>query len=128
MEIFVYILIGIAVFLLCRELNCWYWKLNQIVSLLEEIKEKMGKSEPVYEQSGNNKPKPDLNNFLNNKPVDKQSNKEETLNNFLNNKPVGKQSNKEETDYNKWTCPKCGAENGGNWYYCSKCGKQREMP
>ena len=109
MELFAYILIGIAIFFLCRELNCWYWKLNQIVSLLEEIKEKMGKSEPVYEQSGNNKPKPDLNNFL-------------------NNKPVGKQSNKEETDHNKWTCPKCGTENGGNWYYCSKCGKQREMP
>ncbi|MBC7714016.1 MAG: hypothetical protein H7177_11800 [Rhizobacter sp.] len=34
----VIIIIGtIVVFFICRELLCWYWKINKIVSLLEEI-------------------------------------------------------------------------------------------
>lgn len=35
-----YILIGagaVGVFLLLREFNCWYWKINQRLALLEEI-------------------------------------------------------------------------------------------
>jgi len=40
-------LIGILVvcfiiFMICRELVCWYWKLNRIVSLLESINKKLG--------------------------------------------------------------------------------------
>lgn len=29
------------VFLIARELMCWYWKLNKMVSLLESINEKL---------------------------------------------------------------------------------------
>jgi len=40
-------LIGILVvcfiiFMICREIVCWYWKLNRIVSLLESINKKLG--------------------------------------------------------------------------------------
>jgi hypothetical protein len=28
----------IAVFFLCRELMCWYWKQNEIVSILKDIR------------------------------------------------------------------------------------------
>ena len=35
--IIIVVLFGtIIIFLVCRELICWYWKLNRIVSLLEE--------------------------------------------------------------------------------------------
>lgn len=31
------VLIGaVIVFLICRELICWYWKINKIVALMEE--------------------------------------------------------------------------------------------
>lgn len=43
MEIFSLSLISFVViliiFLLCRELNCWYWKINEKLSLLEEIRD-----------------------------------------------------------------------------------------
>jgi len=29
--------IPIIIFIVCRELVCWYWKLNRIVELLERI-------------------------------------------------------------------------------------------
>lgn len=32
----VFLLILLGVFLLCRELNCWYWKINRRIELLEE--------------------------------------------------------------------------------------------
>jgi hypothetical protein len=42
-DAFIIIMIGvsIAVFLICREIVTWYFKLNRIVSLLEEINGKL---------------------------------------------------------------------------------------
>ncbi len=34
--------ISILVFIICRELVCWYWKLNRIVELLEQIASQKG--------------------------------------------------------------------------------------
>lgn len=49
MMIFVLIVVTIIIFLLCREVVCWYWKLNRIVIYLnkiivrlDDILEKMG--------------------------------------------------------------------------------------
>lgn len=42
---FVTLLIVILIFLICRELVCWYWKLNEVVSLLRDIKESLNKIE-----------------------------------------------------------------------------------
>lgn len=35
----VFIVIGVCfvIFLLCREVMCWYWKVNRIIELLEKI-------------------------------------------------------------------------------------------
>lgn len=30
------LIITIAIFLICREIVCWYWKINKRISLLEE--------------------------------------------------------------------------------------------
>ena len=42
-SVLVTIFVGIIIFLLCRELMCWYWKLNRIVVLLESIDAKLNK-------------------------------------------------------------------------------------
>ncbi|PKM11168.1 MAG: hypothetical protein CVV13_10165 [Gammaproteobacteria bacterium HGW-Gammaproteobacteria-3] len=36
-EILVYIVVAIIVFLIFREIICWYWKINRNVELLTEI-------------------------------------------------------------------------------------------
>jgi len=36
------LLIVLVVFLICREVVCWYWKLNKIVELLEEQNKLLG--------------------------------------------------------------------------------------
>ncbi len=33
----VYLLVILVIFLLIREVLCWYWKINKVVSLLEDI-------------------------------------------------------------------------------------------
>ena len=35
-SIFILIIISVVVFLICRELICWYWKINKTVALMEE--------------------------------------------------------------------------------------------
>lgn len=40
-ELLVGILILLVVFLLFREFFCWYWKINRIVALLEQIEAKL---------------------------------------------------------------------------------------
>jgi hypothetical protein len=36
-QIIAAVIIGaIVIFLICRELMCWYWKINRIIALLEE--------------------------------------------------------------------------------------------
>lgn len=48
----IFLLIILVVFLVCREIVCWYWKLNKIVAnqerqnqLLESILERLGSPE-----------------------------------------------------------------------------------
>ena len=43
---FLFLAIVLLIFLICRELVCWYWKINRIVSLLESIDQKLGRSTP----------------------------------------------------------------------------------
>jgi hypothetical protein len=35
------IVVAIVVFFVCRELNCWYFKINERVSQLDEIKKSL---------------------------------------------------------------------------------------
>lgn len=36
-EVFIVIVVAIIIWLICRELNCWYWKINKRISQLEEM-------------------------------------------------------------------------------------------
>ncbi len=36
-----YLIIAIAVFIICREIVCWYWKLTDVVALLKDIKQSL---------------------------------------------------------------------------------------
>ncbi len=40
------LLILVVVFLLCRELVCWYWKINRIVAALEKIADQPWRAAP----------------------------------------------------------------------------------
>ena len=31
------LVISVVVFLICREITCWYWKINKVILLLETI-------------------------------------------------------------------------------------------
>lgn len=37
-EVLISLVIFVIIFLVCREIFCWYWKINQRVELLKEIK------------------------------------------------------------------------------------------
>jgi hypothetical protein len=43
-------LISIIIFLIIREFNCWYWKQNEIVNLLKEIRENNRKDDEDGEE------------------------------------------------------------------------------
>lgn len=35
-SLIIFLLVLFLIFLICRELNCWYWKINRRIELLEE--------------------------------------------------------------------------------------------
>lgn len=37
-ELFMFLFIMLIIFLICRELVCWYWKQNEQVALLKDIR------------------------------------------------------------------------------------------
>jgi len=39
-------IIGIILFFALRELFCWYWKINRMMEVLEEIRDRLPKIEP----------------------------------------------------------------------------------
>lgn len=39
--IIVAFIVSIIIFLICRELNCWYWKINAHLKLMEDINSKL---------------------------------------------------------------------------------------
>lgn len=62
--IIIAIVISIAVFLILREFICWYWKINERVSLLEDILDelkKMNGSEDKDEKKESVSPKAEPN-------------------------------------------------------------------
>lgn len=45
--ILIYLVISIIVFLVCREIACWYFKINKTITLLEEIRDLLKSSQHV---------------------------------------------------------------------------------
>ncbi|MDD3072623.1 MAG: hypothetical protein PHH17_01235 [Candidatus Pacebacteria bacterium] len=43
LEFLIVIFFLIIIFFVCREILCWYWKINKIINLLEKIVENMKK-------------------------------------------------------------------------------------
>lgn len=43
--------ISILIFLICREIFCWYWKVNRIVELLEQIARQKSNEIPTIQDS-----------------------------------------------------------------------------
>jgi hypothetical protein len=85
-------------FLLLRKLNCWYWKINKILAVLESIDSKLSSPSvniPRKVKQG----------------LDDSS---------INHKSVYKT---ESEDVPSLFCYHCGAENPHRKKKCSKCGK-----
>ncbi len=58
-QYFSYLLIGagvVAVFLLLREFNCWYWKINRRLALLEEIAARLERLEQLQAPAAKSSP------------------------------------------------------------------------
>lgn len=58
--LFILLFVGVVVFLVCRELLCWYWKINksianqeQMISLLQQLVNE-NKSSPTYDDNTTN--------------------------------------------------------------------------
>ena len=47
-----------VVWLLLREFNCWYWKINERLSLMEEILNRLENQEKVENQPSSSSPRP----------------------------------------------------------------------
>lgn len=40
-SVFLYLLIAVVIFFICREIFCWYWKINLRIELLKEIRDSL---------------------------------------------------------------------------------------
>lgn len=59
MNVLISIAIIIAVFLLCREIICWYWKINHAVKRLDEIERHLARIAVNYPQLPDEYAEPD---------------------------------------------------------------------
>ena len=50
-SVLIVLLVIVAFFFICREIVCWYWKVNKIVSLLEDISGKLNHREIQDDES-----------------------------------------------------------------------------
>lgn len=54
-EVFIVIVVAIIIWLICRELNCWYWKINKRISQLGRDEQNVGEPCLGLEERGNQK-------------------------------------------------------------------------
>ena len=120
------LMVLIFVSLIFRKFYLWYWKVDEIISLLEAINNKPENSKPVNEQS--NAEIVSLLEVISNKldsikTANRQSNYQEPDDAYLYTEEPNYFSNNTNST---WVCPDCGMENGSKKIYCSKCGRTRE--
>jgi hypothetical protein len=48
---FIALVVLVAIFLICREIFCWYWKINLRVALLTEIRDSLKGQSPTSDPS-----------------------------------------------------------------------------
>lgn len=49
-ELIIVLIVTIAIFFLCREIMCWYWKINEHLENQKKIIEKLDKLDQVISQ------------------------------------------------------------------------------
>ncbi len=50
-KFFIIFVIAIIIFILTRKFWCWYWKINEVVDLLKDIRDRMDKESGVHRKS-----------------------------------------------------------------------------
>jgi len=96
----------IIIFLICREIVCWYWKINTLVELMAEQ----------------------------NRLLSQIANKGSSINYETTpssvNKTIENSNNNNSSTINKvyvdtWTCKNCGQDNSINSTTCKGCGEYK---
>ncbi len=134
----VFLVILIVIFLICREVNCWYWKINERRDLLESINNYFHN----ISSSDNSKEQKEIIRLLNNinfklSELNISCNQNNTMNdnNQENSNSIKKEESSEytiksingrsfATKGNKLFCPKCHSSIDSDSYsMCPNCGK-----
>ena len=150
MDYFPYVIIAVIVivviFLICRELICWYWKINERRDILQSINSKlMDKDNEILDllKSINSKLSSIDMNILNSNNSNSSKNMNEnipkTTNSTVSSKetPKGSDNSSENEGFTiskhlgrvfamkdgKYFCPKCYTRVDELSSMCSKCGK-----
>jgi hypothetical protein len=84
--IFIIIFLSALIFLICREIACWFWKINQRITLLIEIRDLMAFNSKLP-----------LSKFFESNEQNEE-NKEETPKNLDSNELYGVQQNATEVE------------------------------
>ncbi len=103
------LIVLIALFLILREVNCWYWKINRRIELMEE-------QNKLLNQLLNN-PSPNKTNYSGNtnKTTTSNNNKSEEIATGIKEKVRDKKQKTEK-------CPACGFDNLEDAIVCQDCG------
>jgi hypothetical protein len=114
----------VVIFLICREIVCWYWKINQIVSLLTDIRQLL--------RSGQQGNRDLINSALNTIPsqassiTDISNANDENLKKSADKKVV----TKPYANQTEWVC-NCGTHNpldkSKKVQNCSNCHQNRDF-
>jgi hypothetical protein len=97
----------IIIFLICRELVCWYWKINRLVELMEQQNSLLSSlmSKNISSSNASNNNSSAGGNF--------------SEINTSNAPPINR------NDGDTWVCKKCGEENRSTSSSCKGCGEYR---
>lgn len=113
--------ICIVVFLICREIVCWYWKINEQLTLLREIRDLLAVGQVqggIFESRSGDNPKQPVSKM----PCVISGSALRKLREFLGEDAV---QFAEETD-SGWNCV-CGMQNSNEVNNCRKCHKSKKF-
>ena len=102
------VIIGVIVlFLICRELICWYYKINKLVGLMEEQNRLLSKI--AWSNSSQATTSTQENNSNRNKPINESFD--------------GNVSKPRTPSGDTWICKHCGTINSTAYDSCEGCGR-----
>jgi hypothetical protein len=112
-------LIFLLVMLALREVQCWYWKINKMVSGIDDVRRQLSKNNKLLDKLvKNTKPLARIDDRLSdtNKALEEQSSISTQVADSLKKAPGRETAGP--------TCSKCQYINDGGVKFCQKCGNK----